>query len=144
MTRWNYQSNVADVLSLGPRTAGRLLQLGVRTAADLLAAKPQALARRLNDEKLSTETIVAWQGETQLLLELPELGADAARVLAAIGFASSDAIARTTPTELLAQWETSCRAQPERSWLSQSPRPSVGEVNLWIRYAQQTPLQRVA
>ena len=144
MTRWNYHSNVADVLSLGPRTAGKLMQVGVRTARELLQAKPHALAARLQEQQFAVDLIAAWQREAQLLLELPELDADAARVLAALGYCRKEAIARTTPTELLATWESALREQPQTSWLRQRPRPSVSEVNSWIQQAHASSPARAA
>lgn len=144
MTRWNSYSNVADVLSLGPRTAGMLMQVGVRTAGELLRAKPQALASRLQDERYTAETIACWQREASLLLELPGLDADAARVLAALGFSHPATIARMTPTELLTEWETKLQTEPANSWLAQRSRPSVRDVNSWIQQAQMAALERAA
>ena len=80
MMRWTLQSNACDVLSLGPRAAGRLATLGVRTVENLLAAKPQVVA----DRQFSTETIAAWQREARLVISLPLLPGDAVRILAAI------------------------------------------------------------
>ncbi len=137
MTRWTHQSNVADVLSLGPRIAGRLTQLGVRTVTQLLAAKPQAVAERLQDERFSSRIVADWQRETRLLVDAPGLPAEAARRLAAAGFSSAQRIARFTPTELLSELEKSCRAADASEWLPQQPKPSVKEVNAWIRCAQQ-------
>ena len=144
MARWNDQSNVADVLSLGPRTAGKLLQLGVRSAGEMLEARPSELARRFNEPRYSAELIAAWQRETQLLLELPKLAADTARVLAALGFSRAETVAKSTPTELLTVWETTQREQDAASWLQDSPQPSVREVNSWIQQAQQASAQRAA
>lgn len=144
MTCWTYQSNVADVLSLGPRIAGRLMQLGVRTVTQLLAAKPQAVAGRLRDERFTSEIVADWQRETRLLVEAPGLPADAARRLAAAGFSSAQRIARCTPTELLSELEKSCLAADASDWLQQQPRPSVKEVNAWIRCAQQAQKNLVA
>ena len=144
MARWNHQSNVADVLSLGPRTAGKLLQVGVRTAGELLEAKSSDLADRLNEPLFSVDAIAAWKRETQLLLDLPELEGNPARVLAAIGFSRAEAVAKTTPTELLTVWETTLREEISQSWLQNSPQPSVREVNSWIQQAQQASEQRAA
>lgn len=144
MAHWNYQSNAADVLSLGPRTAGRLLQLGVRSVRDLLAAKPQAVAQRLQDERFTAETVADWQREAQLLIEAPSLPTEAARLLAVVGYSSAQRVARATPTELLAALEQ-LADQPHRAkWISQQPRPGVQEVNTWIRCAQQSLAARAA
>lgn len=134
MAYWTLESNAADVLSLGPRTAGRLMRLGLRTVAQLLAAKPQAVAERLRDERFTEKTVADWQREAQLLLEAPALASDAARLLAEAGFASAQRVARATPTELLAACEQTAT----------SPRPSVQEASGWIGCAQQALAREAA
>lgn len=134
MAYWSLQSNVADVLSLGPRTAGQLMRLGVRTVAQLLAAKPQTLAERLRDMRFTEKTVADWQGEAQLLLDVPALAGEGARLLAAVGFASAQRVARATPTELVAAIEQ----------LPQTAVPTVQEVNAWIQCAQQALANRAA
>ncbi|MCH8839652.1 MAG: DUF4332 domain-containing protein [Planctomycetes bacterium] len=144
MAHWTHQSNVADVLSLGPRTAGRLLRLGVHSVSQLLAAKPQAVAERLGDSRFNAETVADWQREARLLIEAPDLPTEAARLLAVAGFSSARRVARATPTELLAAVEQLADDPERASWVSQQPRPSVKEVNTWIRCAQQSLAVRAA
>lgn len=144
MAHWTLQSSVADVLSLGPRTAGRLGRLGVRSVAQLLAAKPQAVAERLRDERFAADIVADWQREAQILIEAPELAGDAARVLAAAGFASAQRVARATPTELLAAIEQLAQDEGRAAWFAQLPRPGICEVNAWIRCAQQSLAERAA
>ncbi len=144
MAHWTPESNVADVLSLGPRTAGRLLRLGVRSVSQLLAAQPQAVAERLGDSRFNAETVADWQREARLLIEAPDLPAEAARLLVAAGFSAAQRVARATPTELLAAVEQLADDPKRASWVSQQPRPSVKEVNTWIRCAQQSLAVRAA
>ncbi len=144
MAHGTHQSNVADVLSLGPRTAGRLLRLGVRSVSQLLAAKPQAVAERLRDSRFNAETVADWQCEAKLLIEAPDLPSEAARLLVAAGFSAAQRVARATPTDLLAAVEQLADDPEGASWVSQQPRPSVKEVNTWIRCAQQSLAVRAA
>jgi hypothetical protein len=144
MPHWTLESNVADVLALGPRTAGQLLRLGVRSAGELLAAKPQAVVDRLQDERFSVEIVADWQREAQLLIDAPDLPTEAARLLAAAGFSAAERVARATPTELLAAIEQLADDPWHAGWMSQQPKPSVKEVNTWIRCAQQSLTSRAA
>ena len=89
------------MLGLGPRAAGRLATVGVRTVKELLAAKPQAAA----DKQFSAETIACWQREARLVIAVAGLPAEAARLLAVVGIASAERLARSTPTELIAKLE---------------------------------------
>ena len=126
MVQWTLQSNACDVLSLGPRAAGRLATVGVRTVAELLAAKPQTAA----DRQFSAETIAAWQREARLLIELPLLPIDAARILAAIQVSSALQLLRSTPTQLIAEIENLWRESEAPSWLASQEKPSVRSVRL--------------
>ena len=144
MNHWTEASNLADVLALGPRTAGQLMQLGLRTAGELLAANSQAVAQRLGDTRFDAAVISQWQRETKLRLEMPALVERGARVLAVLGIGSAERLAQTTPTELLALLDATAAADARLSWLSESPRPTVTEVNDWIRCAQQQLGKRAA
>ena len=104
--RWNLHSNACDVLGLGPRTAGILATVGVRTVASLLAVSAESIVRRVDDSSITAAVLASWQAEARLILDLPELPADAARLLGATGFHSAQQIRSSTPTELLAELET--------------------------------------
>ena len=133
--RWNLHSNAGDVLSLGPRTAGQLATVGVRSVAELLAAQPHAVAQRLQQRSLSAQTLVTWQCEARLILALPQLPATSARLLAAAGISSPERIRHCTPTELFALLEAAQQSCPE-SWLAGTDLPSIAEISEWIRLAQ--------
>ncbi len=133
MPRWTPHSNVADVLSLGPRTAGQLMRVGVRTVAELLVAKPQAVARRV---EIRSEILELWQREARLVLEVPRLPSHAARIFAAIGYSGREKISRCTPTELLGDFEMACEQGCGDGWLEKNSPPTISELATWIRCAQ--------
>ena len=135
--QWNLQSNVCDVLALGPRTAGRLATVEIRTVAELLAARPQAVVLRLSELSITLEVVTAWQCEARLVLALPQLPALAARLLAAAGFGSAERIGLCTPTELLAAIETA-QQKTSAGWLAKTTLPTVAKVGEWIYLAQQS------
>jgi predicted RecB family nuclease len=140
MVNWTLQSNACDVLGLGPRAAGRLATVGVRSVADLLVAKPQVAA----DKHFSAETIAAWQREARLIVSLPTLPNEAARLLAAVGVSSAERLARSTPTELIAKLEALWREANSQSWLAQKAKPSSAEICAWIAIAIKPSLQEAA
>jgi len=144
MVHWNINSNVADVLSLGPRTAGRLAQVGVRTAAEMLAVDTAVLASRLNATQFSCEQLTHWQHETRLLLAAPQFSCDTARLLVALGWVRLESIARVTPTELLAEFEKRKQEKNCPTWLASEPPHGVAEVSDWIRMAQASVVDRAA
>jgi len=135
--QWNLQSNVCDVLALGPRTAGRLATVEIRTVAELLAAKPQTVVVRLCEGSITPDILIAWQYEASLIVALPQLPASAARLLAAAGFRSAERIGYCTPTELLAAIETTQQKKPN-GWLAKTTLPTVAEVGEWIHLARES------
>ncbi len=141
--QWKLQSNVCDVLALGPRTAGRLATVGIRTVAELVAAKPPTIVPRLREDSITVDVFVAWQCESRLILALPQLPSSAARLLAAAEFSSAERIESCTPTELLAEIETAQQKNPA-GWLAKTTLPTVAEVSEWIYLAQQTEKIRAA
>jgi hypothetical protein len=140
MVNWTLQSNACDVLGLGPRAAGRLATVGVRTVKDLLAVSPEAAA----DKQFSAKAIAAWQCEARLIVSLPTLSCEAARILAAVGVSSAERLARSTPTELIAKLEALWREANSQSWLAQKAKPSSAEVCAWIALAINPTLQEAA
>ena len=140
MVTWTLECNACDVLGLGPRAAGRLATVGVRTVAELLAIKPQAAA----DKQFSAETIASWQREARLLVNVPELSSIAARILAAIEVASAERLARSTPTELIAKIEALWQSRESHTWLANIAKPSTAEICAWIGVAQRSAIAHAA
>ena len=136
MIKWNLRSNVADVLSLGPRTSAKLLRLGVQTVEHLLVAKPHLLSVRLADERINWKTISCWQREAQLILVLPELGSQAVRTLALADFFSAQQLAQSSPTALLAKLEQLVADLKETEGMASVSLPDFVEVSRWIECAQ--------
>ena len=139
---WNLHSNVCDVLALGPRTAGKLATIEIRTVTELLAARPQVAAARISEKLMTADTIAAWQRESQLLIAMPQLPPAAARLLAAAGFGTAHRLGLCSPTELLAAIETAQKknvvAKNAAGWLAETTLPTVSEVGEWIHLARET------
>jgi len=135
--QWNLQSNVCDVLALGPRTAGQLATVGIRTVAELVMARPQVIAARIDKKSVTADVLSAWQCEARLILALPQLPTLAVRLLAAARFGSADRITHCTPTELLAAIET-VQQNNLNGWLAETTLPTITEVGQWIHLAAQT------
>lgn len=144
MIEWNLRSNASDVLSLGPRTSAKLLRLGVQSVEHLLVAKPHLLSVRLADERITWQTIACWQREAQLILALPQLGAETARILAIAGFSGPQRVANCSPTELIARLEQFDPQQKQAAGLMADSLPDFVEVSRWIGCAQENLKDRAA
>lgn len=140
--RWNHYSNASDALGLGPRAAGQLATVGIRTVAELLAANTEMAAMRLSKSTMTVEVLAEWQNEAALVLQLPELPSEAARFFAAAGIGSAERAKILTPTELLAALESAQKRS--EGWLAKIALPSVGAISEWITLAQNTEKLRAA
>ncbi len=144
MVEWNLNSNVADVLSLGPRTSAKLLRLGVQSVGHLLVAKPHLLSVRLADDRIDWRTIACWQREAKLILALPRLEARAARLLAVAEFSGPQKIAQCSPTELIHVLEQLHVEQLKNADWNSDTLPGVTEVSDWIACALESCSSRAA
>lgn len=90
--------------SIGPKTAARLSDVGVRTVADLLAASPQALAaslaRRSGSNWITADKLTVWRDQAALLTQIPGLKATEAVLLVASGHRTTAEIAAVEPARL--------------------------------------------
>jgi len=144
MIAWTWQSNVCDVLGLGPRAAGSLARVGIYSVDDLLAVSPALVEVRLKDKKLSAETIGDWQREARLVVLLPELPPEAARLLAAAGYSCPEQIARCAPTELVIAYETLKQEHKHAAWVTDMKQPGIAEFCAWITCAKKSLHQHAA
>jgi predicted flap endonuclease-1-like 5' DNA nuclease len=93
-------SPLVDAPSIGPKTARRLESVGLRTVADLLAADASGLARQLGGW-ITAATVRDWQDQAKLLLEIPGLRTNHAKILVGSGYRTPEALAAAQPEELL-------------------------------------------
>ncbi|MEM8945883.1 MAG: DUF4332 domain-containing protein [Planctomycetota bacterium] len=139
--RWKLHSNAGDVLALGPRTAGRLASVGIRTVADLLSASAHVVATRLRN--FDADQITTWQREASLLVAIPDLSDEAARLLATADCGCVETLAASTPTELFAKLEAA-RQTTEDRWLVEALMPTIATVSAWIQLARESKKSRAA
>lgn len=84
--RLDVAASVERAPSIGKKTAARLEAIGVKTVADLLAADPAVVARKLNDSRLPAETVTDWRDQARLLTEIAGLTQAFSVMLVAAGF----------------------------------------------------------
>ena len=128
-------SPVVDAPSIGPKTAKRLEKAGVRTVADLLAADAETVATAMDQNRITAETIVAWQHQALLVCRIPQLRGHDAQILVGCGFTSPEEIAAMQPAELLEFVEPFCATSEGQRILRNSSPPDLAEVTDWITWA---------
>ncbi len=86
---------------LGDETGEAFSAAGITTVADLLAADPETLARRLDRPRITATTVRLWQTHTRLLCTIPGVTLADAQVLAAAGFGPLHTLAGATVDAIL-------------------------------------------
>ncbi|QDT68393.1 hypothetical protein MalM25_13150 [Planctomycetes bacterium MalM25] len=130
--------------SIGPKRAAQLTALGVARVSQLLEADPQDLAARLEDKRVDSATIVAWQHQAGLMCRVPGLRGHDAQVLVGSGFTQPEEIAAIKPAELLEFVEPFCDTSEGQRALRGSARPDLAEVTQWVEGARQRRAVEVA
>ncbi len=94
--RLTLESAIVDAPSIGRKTAKRLAKANIRTVIDLLDADPEAVADQLNVRYITAETLVDWQDQAMLMMEVPGLRTHDVQVLVGAGIRSGEDLAKAS------------------------------------------------
>ncbi len=130
-------SPVVDAPSIGKKRASQLKTHGVCTVADLLTIDPQWLAEQLDDSRVDSAKIVAWQHQAGLVCRIPGLRGHDAQILVGSGFTTPEDISSMKPAELLEFVDPFCDSSAGQRALRGSQRPDLAEIKEWIEGARQ-------
>ncbi len=81
---------VADAPSIGPKTASRLLVVGVKTVGDLLEIAPQEAAKKIKASHINAQVIRDWQSQALLACSVPGISGTVAQLLVGAGIYSPE------------------------------------------------------
>ena len=142
--RLTRDASVVDAPSIGPKTAGKLGVIGVKTVGDLLEVSPEDAAARIKQGHINARIIRDWQAQALLACTVPELSGTSAQLLVGAGIASLDDLASADPDALadaIAMFAAS--SDGERALRGSSP-PDRARVMGWIAAALQIRGNRTA
>jgi len=124
-------SPVVDAPSIGPKTAKKLLAVGVRTIGDLLSLAPATGAVLIDQRHISAQTIHEWQSQARLALGVPGLRSREAQALVGCGVGDAEELALLEPemlAEAIGRWAQSVEAK--RAW-GDAPFPTAEDISNW-------------
>ncbi|WP_334146769.1 DUF4332 domain-containing protein [Hyphomicrobium sp.] len=122
--------------SIGPRTAKRLAPLGIRTVADFLAASAYLTADTLRLRSVKADTILLWQDQCRLMLEVPGLRGGHAELLAGAGYRSADSLAAAEEAKLCADVLAFAASSAGQRILRQGAPPDIEKIKGWLAAAR--------
>lgn len=129
-------SPVEEAPSVGPKTARRLLKLGVRTVKDLLELDAVAAADGLGVRWIDAERIRAWQHQAGLVCRIPNLRGHDAQVLVASGVTDAEDITDLSANDLLELVSPFVDSVEGDRVIRSSRKPDLEEVAAWIAWSR--------
>lgn len=129
-------SAIVDAPSIGPKMAERLNRIGIHTVHDLLNRDAAAIAARLQEPRITAQTITEWQQQARLMMTIPELRGHDVQVLVAVGITDPARVAAFKPATLFALVEPFVTSREGQRLLRSSKTPDLEEVAEWIDNAQ--------
>ncbi len=121
--------------SIGPRMAQRLAEARIFTVADLLAADPAATATVLATRSIDAQTLLLWQSQARLVMEVPGLRGTHAQLLTASGIHDADALAAADAPSLCAAVLRLAGTAEGQRILRQGEAPASDKIEGWIANA---------
>jgi predicted flap endonuclease-1-like 5' DNA nuclease len=122
--------------SIGPKTAERLNACGVRTIGDLLESQAGPLSQQLGGGWNSPSVVLDWQDQARLILEVPALRAEQAKLLTGAGYRTAATLAQAQPEELLQDVNDFLQSPRGQRALRGDYTPTLRDMETWIGWAE--------
>lgn len=126
------EAPIVDAPSIGPKTATRFQQVGLKTISELLEADPDEVARKLSTRHITGDVLRDWQAQSTLMVDVPGLRGHDAQLLVAADVRDKLSLQASKASELLAKVLEVAGTSHGRSILRDSAVPDLEEVNEWI------------
>lgn len=134
--RVNYQSNLVEAPSIGPKTAQRFADIGINTIGQFLSANPTVMSIRLATRWITRELLIDWQDQAGLVCDCPALCGYKAQLLVAVDCRSASQLAEFSLADLSDRLHRFYETQAAERILRSSLPPTESEIATWIHSAR--------
>lgn len=122
--------------SIGRKTARRLSKAGLTTIADLMDADPDETAEFLDIHYITRETLIDWQDQTRLMMDVPGLRVHDAQILVGSGVRCSEDLAAASARDLFMDAMTFLTTEDGEHVATNVENLEEEEVEHWIDLAR--------
>lgn len=140
----HYGSPLVEAPSIGPKTAKRFENIGIRTIRQFVSINAEELVERLATRWITLDLIRDWQDQARLVCEVPVLSGYRAQLLVAVGCRTSWQLRTSSAVALYAQLEPFCNTAEGEQILRSARIPTAEDVEAWIDSAKQFARRSVA
>lgn len=130
--RLRREDMVVDAPSIGPKTASRLLVVGVKTVADLLDLAPQEAAKKIKASHINAQVIRDWQSQALLACTVPGISGTVAQMLVGAGVYSPEDMLDADAEFLHEAILDFCDTKDGKRLLRDNDPPDRDQVEEWI------------
>lgn len=130
--------------SIGPKTAGRLIDAGIPTVRELLAAEAEAVTVAARAKFITAQRVRDWQAQARLVCIVPFLRGTHAQLLVGAGYANLEDIVAADPSVLCAAILKFATTRDGQSVLRSAPPPDIERILRWLQNAAEAEPTRAA
>ena len=132
----HFDSPIVDAPSIGPKTASRFQQIQVHKVHDLLTTDAFTLCDKLKTRWITTDLLIAWQQQAELMCSVPGLRGHDAQLLQGGGVENYLDLADSSVDDLLALVSEFAQSSEGQRIIRSGKQPDWEEVNFWIENAR--------
>lgn len=130
------EDDVEAAPSIGPRTASRLYEIGIKTVADLLSAHPEETAEKLDTRHITDDAVRDWQDQSRLVMAIPELRGTHAQLLVGAGLRNLADVAEVEPATAQAAILRFAGTREGQRILRDGTPPDLEKIAAWLENAR--------
>ena len=121
--------------SIGPKMAERFAAFGITTVGDFLSQDAGAMAELLDDRRFNAATLIDWQHQARLVMDVPGMTGTQAQLLTGAGLRSAHEIAAADPVDLSAALMAFATTTDGRRILRDGNPPDLEKIRMLIGIA---------